>query len=229
VNAGKGQPVAVASSSTKGGSLVSGLSGGMLAALGAMPPLGGVPSRSSGGMATKRSQGDDKNSNGMFTDVYVCICVSVCVCILKYIYIIYIYYIMYIGSGSATKDGGAGADGTGGGLGAKVPRDPSKLCKCKKSKCVRQYCVCFRAGLLCEGCDCAECLNDGKHESERLAAIEHIKTSDPLAFVDKIRPEQETQMFVDDKFVDDKPDAKKHHVRGCRYDNDVTYTHTHTP
>jgi len=75
VNAGKGQPVAVASSSTKGGSLVSGLSGGMLAALGAMPPLGGVPSRSSGGMATKRSQGDDKNSNGMLTDVHVRMCV----------------------------------------------------------------------------------------------------------------------------------------------------------
>lgn len=68
-------------------------------------------------------------------------------------------------------------------------RDPSKVCKCKKSKCVRQYCVCFRAGLLCEGCECSECLNDGKHEIERLAAIEHIKTSDPLAFVDKIRPE----------------------------------------
>jgi hypothetical protein len=152
--------------------------------------------------------------------VYVCVCVYIC--IYKHIYI---YYIIYIGSGSATKDGGAGADGTGGGSGAKVPRDPSKLCKCKKSKCVRQYCVCFRAGLLCEGCDCAECLNDGKHESERLAAIEHIKTSDPLAFVDKIRPEQETQMFVDDK-----PDAKKHHVRGCRYDNDVIiHIYTHTP
>ena len=176
VQASKGQPAAAASSA-KGG-LVNGLSGGMLAALGAMPQLGGVSSRSGGGMSTKRTQAEDKSATGS--------------------------------AGSANKDGGGGgADGTSA---SKVPRDPSKLCKCKKSKCVRQYCVCFRAGLLCEGCDCADCLNDGKHEAERLAAIEHIKTSDPLAFVDKIRPEQENQMLVDDS-----KDAKKHHVRGCRY------------
>jgi hypothetical protein len=90
------------------------------------------------------------------------------------------------------------------------PRDPSKLCKCKKSKCVRQYCVCFRAGLLCEGCECNDCLNDGKHEEERKAAIEHIKTSDPLAFVDKVRPDGEEE-------VEDK--NSKVHVRGCRCKN----------
>ena len=73
---------------------------------------------------------------------------------------------------SAVKKEGGGA----GGDGSKVPRDPSKLCKCKKSKCVRQYCVCFRAGLLCEGCECSECLNDGKHEVERLARLlEHLE------------------------------------------------------
>mmetsp|Transcript_72318 Transcript_72318/g.165693 ORF Transcript_72318/g.165693 Transcript_72318/m.165693 type:complete len:653 (+) Transcript_72318:3-1961(+) len=91
----------------------------------------------------------------------------------------------------------------------KVPRDPSKLCKCKKSKCVRQYCICFRAGLLCEGCDCAECLNDGKHEEERLAAIDHIKTSDPLAFVEKIRPDG-TEIALEESKI---------HVRGCRCKN----------
>ena len=26
------------------------------------------------------------------------------------------------------------------------PRDASKLCKCKRSKCIRQYCICFRHG-----------------------------------------------------------------------------------
>jgi len=126
VNAGKGQPVAVASSSTKGGSLVSGLSGGMLAALGAMPPLGGVPSRS-GGMSTKRSQSDDKNSNGMFTHVCVCVyiyiyththCVYIYICthtyIINYIYIyiyVYIYYVYRIGIGDQGWGCGGGWDG----------------------------------------------------------------------------------------------------------------------
>eukprot|EP00960_Hanusia_phi_P056833 763381-Hanusia_phi.AAC.5 len=50
---------------------------------------------------------------------------------------------------------------------AARPRDPSKMCKCKKSKCVRQYCVCFRAALLCDGCDCVDCYNDGQHEQVR--------------------------------------------------------------
>jgi hypothetical protein len=66
-----------------------------------------------------------------------------------------------------------------------------------------------RAGELCKGCECVECLNDGLHEivsvksialhimdsrwfistvsQERQAAVEHIKTSDPLAFHDKVR------------------------------------------
>ena len=74
---------------------------------------------------------------------------------------------------------------------------------------MRQYCICFRAGLLCEGCDCVECLNDGKHEEERLAAIEHIKTSDPLAFVEKIRPDG-TEVAQEDAKI---------HVRGCRCKN----------
>mmetsp|Transcript_7329 Transcript_7329/g.17915 ORF Transcript_7329/g.17915 Transcript_7329/m.17915 type:complete len:168 (+) Transcript_7329:666-1169(+) len=70
------------------------------------------------------------------------------------------------------------------------PRDASRLCKCKKSKCIRQYCICFRAGVLCQGCDCVECLNDGDHEEERQAVVDHIKTLDPWAFVDKLAPEE---------------------------------------
>ncbi|EKX32185.1 hypothetical protein GUITHDRAFT_148793 [Guillardia theta CCMP2712] len=91
-------------------------------------------------------------------------------------------------------------------------RDPSKMCKCKKSKCVRQYCVCFRAALLCEGCDCVDCYNDGQHEQERLAAIEHIKTSDPLAFADRVRAEGDAASVS----VESKP---KQHVRGCKCKN----------
>ena len=137
---------------------------------GAMPPLGGMPARTAGGSASKStsSQADQNASSSV-----------------------------------GMKGQAPGAGGGGGGASAsKATRDPSKLCKCKKSKCVRQYCVCFRAGrfmlpmgtltempcvmrqempltffilhagLLCDGCECSECLNDGKHEPERLAAIE---------------------------------------------------------
>eukprot|EP00960_Hanusia_phi_P012786 373510-Hanusia_phi.AAC.3 len=89
-----------------------------------------------------------------------------------------------------------------------LPKDTSRLCKCKKSKCVRQYCVCFRAGVLCDGCDCVDCYNDGKHEKERLAAVEHIKTSDPLAFETKIKPD-----------VESSNTTTIHHVRGCKCKN----------
>jgi hypothetical protein len=37
-------------------------------------------------------------------------------------------------------------------------------CKCKKSKCLKMYCECFAAGLLCnDGCRCVECSNDNGH------------------------------------------------------------------
>ena len=147
----------------KGGAgTLSAVAGGMLAALGVMPQLGSTPSRGGGSAACKSKTGGSLS----------------------------VHKSLVTSAASSSSSWPVKKEGAeGGGKGAPVPRDPSKLCKCKKSKCVRQYCVCFRAGLLCEGCDCSDCLNDGAHEVERLAAIQHIKTSDPLAFVDKIRPE----------------------------------------
>ena len=77
----------------------------------------------------------------------------------------------------------ASAARPGGGVppSSREVRDPSRQCRCKKSKCIRQYCVCFRyyssfctrrlvskivcrAAELCRGCECVECLNDGLHE-----------------------------------------------------------------
>ena len=93
--------------------------------LGAMPPLGGPPARATGGSASSKGTPTqaEKNANGAAT-----------------------------GAGPKSQAQGGGGGG-GGGAGSKATRDPSKLCKCKKSKCVRQYCVCFRAGmvLLCLG------------------------------------------------------------------------------
>jgi len=186
---------------------MSAVSGGMLAALGAMPPLGGLPARSSSSsMAAKSPVTVDKGAGvpNIFLVIWHMLLLrrvggpplawrnEIMTNCSEMSLVTHSFGIAGIALGAAVGAAGkkeSGLDGGAGGSASKATRDPSKLCKCKKSKCVRQYCVCFRAGLLCEGCECAECLNDGKHEVERLAAIEHIKTSDPLAFVDKIRPE----------------------------------------
>ena len=82
---------------------------------------------------------------------------------------------------------------------------------------MRQYCVCFRAGLLCDACDCHDCLNDGKHEVERLAAIELIKTSDPLAFVARSRDDngEPEKMIIEEMNDPNAGQPKKGNVRGC--------------
>ena len=33
-------------------------------------------------------------------------------------------------------------------------------CNCRKSKCLKLYCECFAAGLLCNNCNCNDCQND---------------------------------------------------------------------
>ena len=51
-------------------------------------------------------------------------------------------------------------------------------CGCKKSRCLRQYCVCFRAEKQCSAeCVCVDCHNDGNHEENLLAAKKEMKVS----------------------------------------------------
>mmetsp|Transcript_80375 Transcript_80375/g.215515 ORF Transcript_80375/g.215515 Transcript_80375/m.215515 type:complete len:532 (-) Transcript_80375:240-1835(-) len=132
---------------------------------------------------------------------------------------------------------------------SKESRDASKSCKCKKSKCIRQYCVCFRlerlpssvarsklifqlcdrAGDLCKGCECVECYNDGQHEEDRKAAVEHIRTADPLAFVTKVRSTHEEDLADEDSKVgiqiaeivemSHSGAPSQQHVRGCKCKN----------
>ena len=60
-------------------------------------------------------------------------------------------------------------------------------CKCKKSKCLKMYCECFAAGLLCnEGCRCLDCSNDNNHLEVRRQAIEDTLRKNPKAFEPKI-------------------------------------------
>ena len=60
-------------------------------------------------------------------------------------------------------------------------------CKCKRSKCLKLYCECFKAQGFCGGdCSCSCCQNKAGHEDQILEAREGILARNPLAFMDKI-------------------------------------------
>eukprot|EP00961_Rhodomonas_salina_P074331 998543-Rhodomonas_salina.1 len=57
-------------------------------------------------------------------------------------------------------------------------------CKCRRSKCLKQYCECYRAGETCgDHCECDNCMNQEKQNEERLHAMEQTKRSSTYAFV----------------------------------------------
>jgi len=56
-------------------------------------------------------------------------------------------------------------------------------CRCGRSKCLKQYCLCFRNDVRCTPqCRCEDCHNDGDHEKERICAIRHIRRNRATAF-----------------------------------------------
>lgn len=63
-------------------------------------------------------------------------------------------------------------------------------CNCKKSKCLKLYCDCFRAQQYCFGCHCSQCNNVKTHESERRAAVAQIMDRNPDAFKPRIATDQ---------------------------------------
>ena len=72
---------------------------------------------------------------------------------------------------SACFGGGGGGSGGGGGGGG------DKGCRCGRTKCLKQYCACFRNDMRCKPneCVCTDCRNDGKHEPERMMAVRAIR------------------------------------------------------
>jgi len=81
----------------------------------------------------------------------------------------------------------------------RIKESPEDLkgCNCKKSKCLKLYCDCFKANLLCKNCACVGCHNDGYHTSQRNNAINEMLEKNPEAFSLKIGKQ------------------KKMHVTGC--------------
>merc|ERR1712072_877713 len=67
------------------------------------------------------------------------------------------------------------------------PVGESRKCSCKKSKCLKLYCECFAAGVLCDpGCKCKECKNTADNVEARRKAVEYKLARNPHAFEEKI-------------------------------------------
>ena len=91
----------------------------------------------------------------------------------------------YTGAGSLLDEGGR----------------KSVFCNCKKSRCLKLYCDCFRINKFCDGCNCNDCANLTQFESERTHAISQILERNPDAFKPR---------------VTEQPDqASKGHLSGC--------------
>jgi hypothetical protein len=68
-------------------------------------------------------------------------------------------------------------------------------CNCKKSKCLKLYCVCFGAELFCQGCRCVDCNNTPGFEKARSNAIKEIRSKNHNAFKPRLEvaPEEAGQ------------------------------------
>mmetsp|Transcript_22421 Transcript_22421/g.32695 ORF Transcript_22421/g.32695 Transcript_22421/m.32695 type:complete len:652 (-) Transcript_22421:177-2132(-) len=66
------------------------------------------------------------------------------------------------------------------------PDVKSVTCNCKKSRCLKLYCDCFRAQQYCQGCHCKDCANRESCEAERIAAKNAIIDRNPEAFKPRI-------------------------------------------
>lgn len=69
----------------------------------------------------------------------------------------------------------------------EVPVGESRKCSCKKSKCLKLYCECFAAGVLCDpGCKCTDCSNTADNVAARRKAVAYKLSRKPRAFQEKI-------------------------------------------
>lgn len=69
----------------------------------------------------------------------------------------------------------------------ELPVGESRKCSCKKSKCLKLYCECFSAGVLCDpSCKCTDCSNTADNVEARRKAVAHKLSRKPKAFTQKI-------------------------------------------
>ena len=78
--------------------------------------------------------------------------------------------------------------------GAAAFRIPGLVtCNCKKSRCLKLYCECFKSQEYCSSeCNCLNCYNNRKHESEREEAVQRMKARNPHCFENHVDEKVET-------------------------------------
>jgi len=82
-------------------------------------------------------------------------------------------------------------------------------CRCGRTKCLKQYCQCFRNDVRCLAeCVCTDCHNDGLHEEKRIEAIRRIRMTNFRAF-------KGTELEIEDVSVV-TPSGSVKLIRGCR-------------
>ena len=102
----------------------------------------------------------------------------------------------------AEPPAGAGAGGGDGG-------NKDRGCRCGRTKCLKQYCQCFRNDVRCTSdCVCDDCHNDGRHEEKRIEAIRRIRMNNANAF-------KGTALEIEDQAVQ-TPRGTTKMIRGCR-------------
>ncbi|KAJ7531749.1 hypothetical protein O6H91_14G057400 [Diphasiastrum complanatum] len=95
-------------------------------------------------------------------------------------------------------------------------RNGGRLCKCKKSRCLKLYCECFAAGNYCvDACTCHDCFNKPKYESTVLGTRQQIETRNPIAFAPKIVRATESSLNDQQEEPVNTPANSCRHKRGC--------------
>jgi hypothetical protein len=84
-------------------------------------------------------------------------------------------------------------------------------CTCKKSKCLKLYCMCFGASVVCgPNCRCLVCFNTPGHEADRKEAVRAILSRNPAAFDTKFKKnaDKTTEVMGSDRVLSHKIGCK---------------------
>ena len=89
-----------------------------------------------------------------------------------------------------------------------------KKCNCKNSRCLKLYCDCFSASILCDDCNCNDCKNNKENEEEKDNARKAVLKRNPRAFHAKFEKEAEAEAEADEATGAGGAASTKH-ARGC--------------
>ncbi len=81
-------------------------------------------------------------------------------------------------------------------------------CNCKKSNCLKLYCVCFQARVYCDECNCVDCNNTKDKEDIRQKAIKDTIAKNPNAFKPRFSKKKVPSH--------DNPNPNEGHNVGCK-------------